>query len=48
MKGLGIGSNPAPFSFNVRTNIPALPPMNTETDKTAVGQGPYFYRIGLE
>ena len=34
--------DPASFSFNVRTNIPAEPPVNTETDTTAVGQGPYY------
>ena len=37
-----------PFDFNVRTNIPATPPLNTETDTTATGQGPYFYRIGVQ
>jgi hypothetical protein len=28
-----------------KTNIPAIPVMNTETDTTATGQGPYFYRV---
>jgi hypothetical protein len=37
-----------PFDFNVGANIQATPPMNTETDTTAVGQGPYFYRIGVQ
>jgi parallel beta-helix repeat protein len=37
-----------PFDFTVRTNIPGTAPMNTETDSTAVGRGPWFYRIKLE
>ena len=37
-----------PFPVSIRTNIPAVPPVNTETDSTAVGSGPCFYRIGLE
>lgn len=37
-----------PFTANVRSNIPAVAPMNTETDEAAVGQGPWYYRIGLE
>ncbi|MDH7503230.1 MAG: hypothetical protein QHJ82_11050, partial [Verrucomicrobiota bacterium] len=36
------------FNVNVRSNILATPPINTETDTTAVGSGPYFYRIRLE
>ena len=32
----------------LRTNIPASPPMNTETDGTAAGTGPWFYRVRLE
>ena len=38
----------APFSTLLRTNITATAPMNVETDKTAVGEGPWFYRIELE
>ncbi len=40
-------SRPA-FDVIVRTNIPATPPLNTETDATATGPGPYFYRVGVE
>jgi len=36
------------FSHLVKTDIAAVPPLNTETDTTAVGSGPWFYRIGLE
>ena len=36
------------FSYLVRTNIVATPSINTETDKTAVGCGPWFYRVELE
>ena len=36
------------FSYLVRTNVSATPPLNTETDKTAVGTGPWFYRVGVE
>jgi hypothetical protein len=36
------------FSYLVRTNIPATPPINSETDTTAVGSGPWFYRVGVE
>ena len=36
------------FSYLVRTNIIATPPMNTETDKTATGSGPRYYRVGVE
>jgi len=37
-----------PFAFNIRSNIAATPPLNGETDTTATGQGPYFYRVGVE
>lgn len=37
-----------PFGDLVRSNIPGICPTNTETDKTAVGSGPWFYRINLE
>ena len=37
-----------PFDFNVRSNVPATPPLNTETDTTSQGQGLYFYRIGVQ
>ena len=36
------------FSWNVRSNIPSIPPMNTETDTTATGCGPWFYRVKVE
>jgi hypothetical protein len=36
------------FSYLVRTNIVATPSINTETDKTAGGSGPWFYRVGVE
>ena len=36
-----------PFDYNVRSNIQATPPLNTETDTTATSQGPFFYRIGV-
>ena len=32
----------------VRTNILATPPINTETDKTAVGSGSWFYWVDVE
>jgi hypothetical protein len=37
-----------PCPVNVSSNILAVPPMNTQTDTTAVGRGPWFYRVGLE
>lgn len=40
--------SPIPFDVNVRSNIPATFPVNSETDTTAVGVGPYFYRIGVQ
>ena len=36
------------FGYPVRTNIPTTPPINSETDTTAVGSGPWFYRVGVE
>lgn len=33
---------------NLRTNIPATPPLNVHTDSTATGVGPWIYRIELE
>lgn len=36
------------FADLVRTNIPGVSPMNVETDVTAVGSGPWLYRIRLE
>ena len=36
------------LSYLVRTNIIATPSINSETDKTAVGTGPWFYRVGVE
>jgi hypothetical protein len=35
-------------SAALATNIAAVAPMNTYTDTTAVGMGPYLYRIGVE
>ena len=37
-----------PFLFNVQSNIPAVTPMNTVTDTTAVGDGPWCYRVQVE
>ena len=36
------------FNYTVKTNIFGCPPMNSETDTTAIGRGPYFYRIEVE
>jgi len=36
------------FTYNVRTNIPATPPANTEVDTNVTGPGPWFYRVRLE
>jgi subtilisin family serine protease len=36
------------FDQLVKTNIPGVAPMNTETDTTATGKGPWLYRIVLE
>ena len=38
----------AGFSVLIKTNILGVAPMNTETDTTAVGGGPWFYRVKLE
>jgi len=46
-RGTNLTVAPA-FDTLVRTNIPGRAPLNTETDRTAVGQGPWFYRIKLE
>jgi hypothetical protein len=46
-RGTNLADVPA-FGTLVRTNIPGTAPMNTETDKTPVGEGPWFYRIKLE
>lgn len=32
----------------IRTNIPAFPPLNIHTDTTAIGVGPWFYRVEVE
>jgi PKD repeat protein len=32
----------------IQTNIPGVEPMNTVTDTTAVGYGPWYYRVWLE
>jgi hypothetical protein len=34
-------------TLTVRTNLPATPPMNTVTDRTAVAETPYFYWVEL-
>ena len=36
------------FGYLVRTNIIATPSINSETDTTAVGSGPWYYRVGVE
>jgi len=36
------------FAATIRTNVPATAPLNTETDTTATGDGPYFYRVGVQ
>jgi T5SS/PEP-CTERM-associated repeat protein len=36
------------FGQALKTNIPGVPPMNAETDTTAVGAGPWLYRILIE
>lgn len=38
----------AGFNALVKTNILGVAPMNTETDVTAVGTGPWLYRVQLE
>jgi len=35
----------AGFLFALDTNIPAVLPINTYTDSTAVGEGPYYYKV---
>ena len=46
-RGTNLLANPV-FPINVRTNVPATPPINTETDTTAVGTGPWFYRVAVQ
>ena len=36
------------FTTLVNTNIPATPPINVETDQTAVGEAMLYYRVGVE
>ena len=36
------------FDSNVKTNIPATPPANTEADTNAPAIGPWFYRVRVE
>ena len=36
------------FDFLVQSNIPATPILNTVTDATATGAGPFHYRAGVE
>lgn len=33
---------------NLRTNIPATPPLNVHTDETVSGRGPWLYRVEVE
>ncbi len=33
------------FNHVVASNLPPTPPLNVHTDRTAVGNGPYFYRV---
>lgn len=40
--------SPTAFTVLVRTNIAGVFPMNVETDTTAVGSGPWYYRVKLE
>jgi hypothetical protein len=35
-------------ALNLASNLPATPPLNVHTDRTAVGRGPWFYRVGVE
>jgi hypothetical protein len=35
------------FNLNLRTNIPATPPVNVHTDNVG-GAGQKFYRVGVE
>ena len=37
-----------PFNFNVATKIQTTPLVNNQTDTSAMGAGPYFYRIGVQ
>jgi len=46
-RGSNLMDNPS-FGFLVRTNILGIAPMNTETDKTTTGSGPWFYRVKIE
>ncbi len=39
---------PAGVWMPLWTNIPGVAPMNTATDTTAVGNGPWNYRVELE
>lgn len=36
------------FLSAVATNIAAVPPANVHTDRTATGEGPHYYRVGVE
>ena len=46
---LGRASNLVNGGFaSVKTNIMGVAPMNTETDATAIGSGPWIYRINME
>ena len=38
----------AAFDWVVQSNIPATPALNTVTDTTATGTGPFYYRAGVE
>ena len=46
---LGRASNLLTSGFaSLKTNVVGVAPMNTETDVTAIGTGPWMYRIMLE
>jgi subtilisin family serine protease len=42
------GSITGGLDHTVASGIPATPPLNTVTDRTATGAGPYFYRLAIE
>jgi len=37
-----------PIFATIQTNIPGLPGTTSYTDTNTVGQGPFFYRVGIE
>jgi hypothetical protein len=42
------GTNLIVYPDTVVSNVPGIPPANTATDTTAVGSGPWYYRIKLD